>query len=157
MNLTTAASETITPDNHNHISPDTDGTRVVWIENDDIFVNDTSIPESETQITFTYGATVKDNLRISGNRIVWWETDGATNTVYLFTIGAARNLPGCRFHDPTVTERAGSLYRELHRHITQIRLAIRIPTGTGILAMAINPGSGTRSGPSTGPGISMLS
>ncbi len=95
--ITTGEIVDITPDDNDHMFPETDSTRVVWIENGDIFLNDTAIPESETQITLTYGATVKDNLRISGDRIVWWESDGARNMVNLFSIGSEETCPVASF------------------------------------------------------------
>ncbi len=97
QNLTTMEIEDITPDDNDHIAPDTDSTRVVWIKYDDIYLNDTAVPESETQITLTNGATVKDNLRISGDRIVWWESDGVTDMIYLFTIGSEETCPVADF------------------------------------------------------------
>jgi beta propeller repeat protein len=97
MDLSTHEIEDITPDDNDHFCPDTDGKRVVWIEYDDIFLNDTAVPASETQVTFTFGATIKDNLRISGDRIVWWETDGAFNSIYLFTLGSEETCPVADF------------------------------------------------------------
>jgi beta propeller repeat protein len=95
--LSTGEIQVITPDDNDHTSPDIDGTRVIWRESDDVFLNDTAVPESETMVTSTFGATTKENLRIDGNRIVWRESDGASDMVYLHTIGMSETCPVADF------------------------------------------------------------
>lgn len=87
----------ITPDDNDHAFPDVDGDRVVWNMQDDVYINDTAAAGSETAITETFGATSKENIRISGNRIVWRETDGANDMIYLFTIGSPELCPEAVF------------------------------------------------------------
>lgn len=97
MDITTGDILGITPESGNHFYPDIDGTRVVWIENDDIYLNDTAVSESETQITLTGGEITKDNLRISADRLVWHESGGSSDMVYLFTIGDEETCPDADF------------------------------------------------------------
>ncbi len=96
MDLTTGETEYITPDNGDHYLADIDGTRVVWMENEDIYLNDTAVAESETQITQSSAAS-KENIRISGDRIVWRESDGTSDMIYLFTIGDEETCPDADF------------------------------------------------------------
>lgn len=93
----TGEIQEISPDDNDHFSADVDGTRVVWIENGDVYLNDTAVPASETMVTQTSGSTSKESLRISGNRIVWRESNGASDMIYLFTIGSAEACPVADF------------------------------------------------------------
>jgi len=97
--LATGGIEDITPDDHEHTNPDIDGTRVVWTELGDIYLNDTAVPGSKTRITVTGEENPIENIRISGDRIVWRETDGSTgiDTIYLFTIGSKEECPDADF------------------------------------------------------------
>lgn len=97
MDLSTGEIEDITPDENDHLLPDIDGTRVVWSENGEVYLNDTAVPESETQITRTGTTFSKENIRISGDRIVWRESDGTSDMIYLFTIGNEETCPDADF------------------------------------------------------------
>jgi beta propeller repeat protein len=87
----------ITPDDNDHFFPDVDGNRIVWNMYDDVYLNDTSVPASETPVTQTSGATSKESIRISGDRIVWRESDGANDMIYMFTIGSEEACPAADF------------------------------------------------------------
>jgi len=96
MDLATGEISDITPNFDENYFPDIDGSRVIWKKYENVFLNDTAISEAETQISDTDGSTTKENLRISGDRIVWRDS-GSPDMIYLYTIGTEEVCPDADF------------------------------------------------------------
>ncbi|OPX64528.1 MAG: PKD domain protein [Methanoregula sp. PtaU1.Bin006] len=96
MDLATGDISDITPNLDENYFPDIDGSRIIWKKYENVFLNDTAISESETQVSNTDGSTTKENLRISGDRIVWRDS-GSPDMIYLYTIGTEEVCPDADF------------------------------------------------------------